>query len=97
MEWLQIVSLFFANAGLILWMRQESRSDWRHLDVKCETHLKAIQHEMRDFHEKLIKLEERSKWSACNAEKNYQQETNFTAPDDVNASFKVENRPRKNK
>ena len=48
MEWLQILSLFLANAGLILWMRAESRADFRQLNE-----------EMKDFHGRLCKLEER--------------------------------------
>lgn len=57
MEWIQIISLFLANAGLILWMRAESRSDWRHMD----TLLRAIQDEMKDFHGRLCAIEERRK------------------------------------
>lgn len=36
MEWLQVLSLFLANAGLIFWFRSESRADWRHLDAKMD-------------------------------------------------------------
>lgn len=28
----EILGLFLANAGLILWMRSESRADWRQMD-----------------------------------------------------------------
>jgi len=50
-QWIQIVSLFFANAGLIIWFRAESRSDWRHMDNKVD----AIQKEIKDFHSRLEK------------------------------------------
>ncbi len=48
-SWIQIASLFLANAGLIIWFRAESRSDWRHMDNKVN----AIQEEMKDFHGRL--------------------------------------------
>lgn len=61
MEWIQILSLFLANAGLILWMRAESRSDWRHMDAKLDANIKAIHEEMKDFHARLCVIEERRK------------------------------------
>lgn len=59
MEWIQLLSLFLANAGLILWMRAESRADWRHMDNKLDGNIKAIHEEIKDFHERLIRLEEK--------------------------------------
>jgi len=68
MDWGQIAALFLANASLILWMRSESRSDWRAMDAKmdswkaeCNSNLKAIHEEMRDFHGRLCAIEERRK------------------------------------
>lgn len=61
MDWLQVLTLFFANAGLIIWFRAESRSDWRHMDNKLDASIKAIQEEMKDFHTRLIKIEESRK------------------------------------
>jgi len=55
MDWTQILFLFFANASLIIWFRAESRADWRHMD----NIVIAIQEEMKDFHARLISLEER--------------------------------------
>lgn len=49
--WIQIFSLFLANAGLIIWFRTESRNDWRYMDTKID----AIQKEMKDFHARLEK------------------------------------------
>lgn len=64
-SWIQILSLFLANAGIIFWFRTESRNDWRHMDNKMEENrretiqiLKAIQEEIKDFHGKLCKIEE---------------------------------------
>lgn len=34
---IQVVSVFIANAGLIIWFRSESRSDWRHMDNKVDS------------------------------------------------------------
>ncbi len=68
MEWLQILSLFLANAGLVVWMRTESRNDWRHMDNKLDSFraettqmIKAIHDEMKDFHDRLFKLEQDKK------------------------------------
>ena len=57
MEWLQVLSLFLANACLIMWFRAESRNDWRHMDAKLE----AIHQEMKDFHGRLCAIEERNR------------------------------------
>ncbi len=59
-SWIQIISLFLANAGLIIWFRAESRNDWRHMDTKLDNYMqgirgdiKAMQSEMKDFHGRL--------------------------------------------
>lgn len=57
MEWLQVLSLFLANAGLIIWFRAESRNDWRY----CDAQIKAIHDEIKDFHERMCIIEERKK------------------------------------
>ncbi len=70
--WLQVGSLFLANAALIVWFRSESRSDWRH----CDAQIQAIREEIKDFHTKLATqdlefkmrlcaIEERSKDKKC--------------------------------
>ena len=57
MEWLQVLSLFLANAGLIIWFRTESRNDHRQvIDL-----IMAIKEEMKDFHGRLCAIEERNK------------------------------------
>lgn len=63
MEWLQVLSLFLANAGLIFWFRTESRNDWRHMDAKLESYMKEMQEERRDFHGRLCAIEERNRKS----------------------------------
>jgi len=59
MDWGQIAALFLANASLILWMRSESRNDWRAMDAKLDANLQAIHAEMKDFHGRLCAIEER--------------------------------------
>ena len=61
MDWTQILFLFFANAGLIIWFRAESRADWRHMDNKFEAFMKEMRDEMKDFHTRLLKIEENRK------------------------------------
>lgn len=60
-SWIQIASLFLANAGLIIWFRAESRADWRHMDTKLDGFSNAIREEMKDFHARLCAIEERNK------------------------------------
>lgn len=55
--WIQILSLFLANSGLVIWFRAESRSDWRHMDNQVN----AIREEMKDFHNRLCKIESERK------------------------------------
>lgn len=49
MQWIQVLALFLANAGLIFWFRTESRNDHR----ECIDLIIAIKDEMKDFHGKL--------------------------------------------
>lgn len=75
MDWLQVLTLFFANAGLIIWFRSESRADYRHLDAKIDASnakieasnretkqlIESIHAEMKDFHGRLCAIEERNR------------------------------------
>jgi len=61
MDSLQVLTLFLANAGLIIWFRAESRSDWRHMDAKLDAFMKDVQEERKDFHGRLCAIEERNK------------------------------------
>lgn len=64
-SWLQVLSLFLANAGLIIWFRTESRADWRHMDTKTDAirqEVQAIREEIKDFHGRLCAIEERRKY-----------------------------------
>lgn len=65
---LTILGVFIANAAMIiplfLWNRSESRADVRHTDAKLESTrelVRAIHDEMRDFHDRLYNLEERTR------------------------------------
>ena len=57
MEWVQIIAIIGANLGLFIWARTEANQDRRQFyDL-----IKEIQSEMKDFHGRLVSLEERSK------------------------------------
>lgn len=62
MDWLQVLSLFLANAGMVIWFRSESRNDWRQMDAKLDANLKAIHDEIKDFHGRLCAIEEKNKY-----------------------------------
>ena len=69
-SWVQIITLFLANTGLIVWFRSESRADWRHMDAKVDAIkdlIQSIQMEMKDFHGRLCKIEESRKKSTTPA------------------------------
>lgn len=52
-SWIQILTVVFANFGIIWWFRKESREDW----IRCQNTIDAIKDEMKDFHERLLKIE----------------------------------------
>jgi hypothetical protein len=62
--WVQIITLFLANAGLILWFRSESRSDHR----QCIDLIIAIQNDMKDFHARLALQDQEFKNRLCRIE-----------------------------
>ena len=53
MEWGQVLTLMLGNFGTIWWFRKESREDW----IRCQNTIDLIQREMKDFHERLLKIE----------------------------------------
>jgi len=68
METEQVLTLILGNAAIILplflWNRSESRADVRHMDAKLESTrelVRAIYDESKDFHARLIAIEERNK------------------------------------
>ena len=72
MEWLQVLSLFLANAALVLWFRTESRNDWKHMDAKVDANAKetrdlieSIRQDMKDFHTKLALQDQEFKMRLC--------------------------------
>ncbi len=67
MDFTNTLMLILGNGALIiplfLWNRSESRADIRHMDSKLESTrelVRAIHDEMKDFHERLCKIEERN-------------------------------------
>lgn len=51
--WAQILAIMVGNFGIIWWFRKECREDWK----MCNGTIEAIRIEMKDFHEKLLKIE----------------------------------------
>lgn len=87
--WMQIGALFLANFGIILWFRAESRSDWRHMDLKTDAIRLEIKEfnekwhaETKDFHGKLIALEERSR--GLHEKREYKPRTKKPIPAAIN-------------
>ena len=56
-SWLQILTVVFANFGVIWWFRKESREDWKMIHQELKEFKDAVQAEMKDFHERLLKIE----------------------------------------
>lgn len=61
-------ALFVASIAIVvslfIWNRSESRADIRHMDTKLESTrelVRAIYDEMKDFHNRLCKIEENRK------------------------------------
>jgi hypothetical protein len=57
MDWTQVLAIIGSNIALILIMFGTTVAMWLHTDKKIE----AIQAEMKDFHGRLVSIEERSK------------------------------------
>jgi len=57
MEWTQFFILIITLGGLFLWNRSEANSDRRAMQATVD----AIKEEMKDFHGRLIAIEERRK------------------------------------
>lgn len=62
--WVQIIALFLGNVGVIWWFRKESREDLKEFRkesredwIRCHKTIEAIKEEMKDFHERLLKIE----------------------------------------
>lgn len=55
MDWLQFFGFIFTIGGLFLWSRTESNADRREIMGI----LKEMKDEMKDFHGKLVVLEDR--------------------------------------
>lgn len=66
MDWTQVLTIIAGNAGLFLWATRQARTDFLHLDRKLEENrkettqiVKAIQEEIKDFHNRLCSIEEK--------------------------------------
>ena len=59
MDWIQFFGFILTVGGLFLWSRTEASADRRELRQVMDTNFKAIQQEMKDFHGKLLVLEDR--------------------------------------
>jgi len=67
-NYLEFFSLLATLLGIFFWSRSESRSDIRHMETKIDLYrqetndmIKAIQIEMKDFHNRLCAIEERNR------------------------------------
>ena len=65
MDWSQVLTILGGNIALFLWATKQARTDFLHLDRKLEENRKetqqivrAIQEEVKDFHDRLCKIEE---------------------------------------
>jgi len=68
MDWTQVLTIIGGNMAIFLWGTRQARSDFIHLDRKLEENrkevtliVKAIQEEMKDFHNRLCLIEERGR------------------------------------
>jgi len=68
MDWIQFIIFSCGVFGCFFWNRSESRNNYRHMDCKLESFrdetnmmIRAIQDEMKDFHNRLCKIEESRK------------------------------------
>ncbi len=61
MDWTQVLAIVLGNAGLFMpiffWLRSESNADRRDM----MNIIREIQAEMKEFHSRLLIIEERSK------------------------------------
>jgi hypothetical protein len=65
MDWTQVLTILGGNMALFMWSTRQARTDFLHLDRKLEENRKettqivrAIQEEVKDFHNRLCKIEE---------------------------------------
>ena len=53
MDWTQVLTIVGANIGIFLWLRSEASADRREIMQV----IREMQNEMKDFHERLLKIE----------------------------------------
>lgn len=54
---IQLLTMVFANFGIIWWFRKESREDWKMIHQELKEFKDTIRYEMKDFHERLLEIE----------------------------------------
>ena len=57
MDWTQVLTILGSNLALFIWARTEARHDQQEI----REIIRSIQEEMKDFHAKLIQIEERKR------------------------------------
>lgn len=68
MDWSQLLTLLFANVGIFFWLRSESNADRRQMQQENAADrrdllqlIREIKDELKEFHGRMVSLEERSK------------------------------------
>ena len=68
MDWTQLLAILAGNLSIMMFCIRMSRADFLHIDKKFDEHrketnqiLRAIQEEIKDFHNRLCKIEENKK------------------------------------
>lgn len=59
MDLVQFFTIIATNMALFIWARTEANQDRRDMNSRLDASLKAISEEMRDFHGRLISIEEK--------------------------------------
>ena len=61
MDWTQVFTILGTNLALFIWARTEASEDRRDMNMRLEAALKAIHDEMKDFHGRLVAIEEKGR------------------------------------
>ena len=63
-QWAQVITTILSTVGVIWWFRKESREDIKELRkqshddwLRCQNTIDAIKEDVKDFHERLLKIE----------------------------------------
>lgn len=61
MDWLQVFFIIFINSSLVIWASFDSEKRHKETRAFSEEILQSIRDDMRDFHKKLLEIEERNR------------------------------------